>query len=722
MKKTLSKLLLSLVVTLLFFGLLEWILFLLDLPRADFTDPLVGFSSAEPLFRETARNGTTWLVTRKAKLPFFNYQKFARLKKAGTYRIFCLGGSLTFGRPFDDRTSFAGWLRTLLPLANRSRDWEVINAGGISYASYRVAMVMQELCNYDPDLFIIYTGHNEFLEQRTYGKFKRLTRLGGDRFVGGLFRLRTVRGLGQMLGGQSKTIDSREKTILPGEVKAVLDESITQDYYERDDARRDKILRHYHLNLERMVAMARAAGADVILVTPASNLGSCAPFKSVFDKDRFPPQVQREWYFHYRKALVSEGHEALESMRHAALIDERCADVQYRYAEMLQQQGNQEEALCAFTRARDEDVCPLRATSAMIDMVRRTARACKAPLLDFVRFLENRSPYRILNEHYFIDHVHLTIEGNRLLARQLMELMHERGWLSYGPQWTDAAIMELVRRKEAELDKKDQARALVNLAKVLGWSGKIKESYVLALKAAALDDTMVEAHYLVGQGAMNLGDSQCAMAAFQRTLELNPNTVDAKANLGLLLNDQRRYEEAAAYLESVVASRGKEWRDHNNLGLAYMNMKRPDKAIVHFNRTLALNPKCADAHYNLGLLYERQGAATNALSHYDKALALRPKWATAVNKTAWLLLQLGRDTPHALHLALQLNAETRNTQPSLLRTLAAAFAADGQFDKAVPTAQRALGKAQSLGQPALAKALRADLERYRERKTLFGLE
>ena len=43
-----------------------------------------------------------------------------------TYRIFCLGGSTTYGRPYNDTTSFAGWLRELLPVADPQRRWEVI--------------------------------------------------------------------------------------------------------------------------------------------------------------------------------------------------------------------------------------------------------------------------------------------------------------------------------------------------------------------------------------------------------------------------------------------------------------------------------------------------------------------------------------------------------------------------------------------------------------------
>ena len=118
-----------------------------------------------------------WLVTAQNKRGYFNVQGFPQVKAPGTYRIFTLGGSTTYGRPYDDKTSFSGWLREFLPMADSQRNWEVINAGGISYASYRVAHLMEELVNYQPDLFIIYTGHNEFLEERTYGQIRDMSPL-----------------------------------------------------------------------------------------------------------------------------------------------------------------------------------------------------------------------------------------------------------------------------------------------------------------------------------------------------------------------------------------------------------------------------------------------------------------------------------------------------------------------------------------------------------------
>ena len=55
------------------------------------------------------------LVTATGRRGHFNLQRFEREKPENNYRIFCLGGSTTYGRPYDDRTSFCGWLRRLLP-------------------------------------------------------------------------------------------------------------------------------------------------------------------------------------------------------------------------------------------------------------------------------------------------------------------------------------------------------------------------------------------------------------------------------------------------------------------------------------------------------------------------------------------------------------------------------------------------------------------------------
>ncbi len=91
-------------------------------PISDSEDPFVGFTSRYPLFEESqAEDGTLVFATVRNKLKFFNYQEFARHKPDGTYRIFCMGGSTTYGRPYQHETSFCGWLESLLPVADPSR-------------------------------------------------------------------------------------------------------------------------------------------------------------------------------------------------------------------------------------------------------------------------------------------------------------------------------------------------------------------------------------------------------------------------------------------------------------------------------------------------------------------------------------------------------------------------------------------------------------------------
>ena len=84
------------------------------------------------------------------------------------------------GRPYTVETAFSSWLQLFLQYADPSKKWEVVNCGGVSYASYRLVPILEEVLeNYTPDLVILYTGQNEFLEDRTYAHLKNLP-LSGD--------------------------------------------------------------------------------------------------------------------------------------------------------------------------------------------------------------------------------------------------------------------------------------------------------------------------------------------------------------------------------------------------------------------------------------------------------------------------------------------------------------------------------------------------------------
>ncbi|MCB1021324.1 MAG: tetratricopeptide repeat protein, partial [Acidobacteria bacterium] len=363
----------------LFFGGLELALRALGAGKVD-ADPFVGFAATVPLYVE--RDG--WMETNPSKALWFNQQRFEKKKPAGVVRIFTLGGSTTYGRPYDDVASFSGWLRELLGEVDPAKTYEVINAGGVSYASYRVAAVMEELLAYEPDIFVVYTGHNEFLERRTYSSLLAAPRW--TLALGGLLERTAI-----FRAGRELLSPPAPKAILPAEVDTVLDNSAGPERYHRDDPLASAVTEHFERNLQRMTELARRAGAHILFVTPAASLRNCSPFKS-------------------------EGPA------------ERDASVWYARGEKLYAAGDYAEARRAYERALDEDVCPLRAISA----IREAVRHVHAPVLDFERILAEKSEHGVPGDDWFVDHVHLSEAGYRLLGVQILEKLQQEGWADGG--------------------------------------------------------------------------------------------------------------------------------------------------------------------------------------------------------------------------------------------------------------------------------------------------
>ena len=296
-------LVMGLVVCFLFFAAIEAVLRIAGVPARDpGDDPFVGFSGTQPLF--VVDNGIA--STAPAKLRFFNQTSFPVKKDPDTIRIFCLGGSTTYGHPFDGRTSFPRWLEDLLKASSPDKNFEVINAGGVSYASYRIVPLVREALQYSPDLIVISDAHNEFLERRTYSGLLDQGR-GLLTVRSALEKLNTYQALKKIVepvlpgaGHRSGTAsppqaDARPsqkstaaalqdrqtgKPILQQEVTAILDRSAGLDLYHRDEEFSKGVVQHFAHNLRAMITLCRNAGVPVILVEPVSNLKDFSPFKS----------------------------------------------------------------------------------------------------------------------------------------------------------------------------------------------------------------------------------------------------------------------------------------------------------------------------------------------------------------------------------------------------------------------------------------------------------
>ena len=383
-------------------------------------DPYVSFSGLRPLFVLDS-TGARYEIAEE-RFPFFCYQSFASVKNADTFRIFCLGGSTVQGRPYATETSFTSWLELNLRAAGSETDYEVVNCGGVSYASYRLVPMMRELLEYDPDLFIIYTGHNEFLEDRSYGRIKKLPRA-VIRLHRALLKLRSYSLAHHYISGRRGRGGDSPKTVLPGEVEAKLDYEEGLTWYHRDESWREGTIEHFRHNLETLVRMSQEAGVPVILMNPVSNLKDSPPFKSehgngVTEEDRQRAEALRE------KARQLDWNDAYGKLRHfeqAVEMDPRCAELLYLIGKCYEHVGRLEEAKEWFVRAKEEDVCPLRILEAMHEIILEVAQDYHVPLVDVKLLFEEQSKAGVPGDEWLLDHVHPTIQGHQLIADALYE-------------------------------------------------------------------------------------------------------------------------------------------------------------------------------------------------------------------------------------------------------------------------------------------------------------
>ena len=333
-------------------------------------DPFISFAGRSKLF--TTDPLTNEHVTASERLKFFVEDRFPRSKGDDTYRIFCLGGSTVQGRPYSIETSFSTWLRLALEVAYPHRQFEVVNCGGVSYASYRLIPILTECLGYEPDLFIVCTGQNEFLEARTYETEKRWHRAHAIASHSRIYHL--IQGLKR----------PAPKAALKQEADALLDYRGGLKAYTRDKAWKELVQAHHRSNLKRLISLSQSAKVPITFLKPPVNLKDCPPFKSDGPAAR-----------HYQKG------------------QERLAHADFRNAE------------AHFWRALEEDLCPLRLLPSMRDDLVSICRQANVPCLDLHTLLGKECPQGILGDEILVDHVHPSIRGHQLIANALLEHLSE---------------------------------------------------------------------------------------------------------------------------------------------------------------------------------------------------------------------------------------------------------------------------------------------------------
>jgi tetratricopeptide (TPR) repeat protein len=206
---------------------------------------------------------------------------------------------------------------------------------------------------------------------------------------------------------------------------------------------------------------------------------------------------------------------------------------------------------------------------------------------------------------------------------------------------------------------------------------------------------------------------------FRQALRIKPDYIELHNNLGKALAISGRVTEGIEQFQQALRIKPDYAKAHANLGAALLESGRLAEAVEHLQQALRSNPSIVEARANLAWGLARLGRYREAIGQADQALRQAPDDPGANQVTAWLLATHeasdGGDPARAVMLAEKACALAGRWNARRMDTLAAAYAAAGQFDRAVEIADDAARLARLSGQAESAVEIQARLSLYRVR-------
>lgn len=545
------------------------------------------------------------------------------IKSPKALRVFVLGESAAMGDP-DFKFGLPRMLEVLLRERFPSRRIEVINTAIVAINSHVILPIARDCTGQHADLWVIYMGNNEII-----GPFGSASVFGARAPALALVRaglwVKTTR-LGQLLDATLQATRQGNRALPEwGGMEMMAEERVSHD-----SRATELVYQHFERNLTEILASGARAGVPMVLCTIATNIKDCAPFASLH-RAGLAAQDLAKWQAAYNAGVAwqnkGEPVQAKAAYEQAARIDSEFAELAFRRGQCCDLLGQETEAASFFGQARDADALQFRADGRINEIIRRAGAAFAArgvSLVDAEKLFRTNSPHGLTGSEYFYEHVHLTPEGNYLLARAVAEQAQEAFSLGPGDRWL--AMEDCLRslgftdwnRYDALNVIKDriQGAPFTNQVDHASQLQRINEQlarYKLATKPAqvkreARQVSQMAARYPEDPGLRwnlaalleSAGDTAGAEEQWRALLALQPQSALPGFNLAKLLDGLDRQTEALSFYGECLSIDPEYYPARYALGSLCLRMDRLQEAIRHLDLAVRQKPRSIEARLALG--------------------------------------------------------------------------------------------------------------------------
>ena len=366
--------------------------------------------------------------------PWFPDTVFLQKKKQ-SFRIFSLGASTTRGFPFTKRTiSYSGFLGNILADVIPDKKVEIINAGYDALSSFAVLDIFKKTIKYDPDLIIVYTGHNEFIGH--FGTSSTVN-IGKNRLlIESIISLQNSKlFLLNKLAFFKINSFFRKKSTAPVNLFQTMLRKSKVTWTESDHELTEK---NYRLNLTEMANLAQKNGIRLIFSSLTSNLSDFSPIKPEFDNST---SIQSQKKI---RSLLSKGisfmnenktEEAIQTNKKALELDINFAESHYNLGKAYETASNYELAQSHFELARDFDKLHLRSCTKLNNIIEEVGKKFNVPVVDMEKSIRTYNKNKPLGNNFFLEHVHPNINGHLVMGETIARFLFRHDILGAKKLW-----------------------------------------------------------------------------------------------------------------------------------------------------------------------------------------------------------------------------------------------------------------------------------------------
>jgi tetratricopeptide (TPR) repeat protein len=467
--------------------------------------------SSYPIFVSGKGDMSDYYVTSTHFGAYINKQSFLRIKPAGLTRIFVIGGSAAYGFPYNADHGFSGYLSRALNKAAPGR-YEVINASGMSFGSHRVLDVLQDVLLFEPDLVIIYSGNNEYVERNILPETKKAP--------AAMEKINSIFNQTDIYRAIRLTLFKISPKVFERRMKQDITDIRSNPRVSRGDIGRSlhtdsTILANYRKNITDMKKLLVQQGVKAVFCTVPVDIGGWLP-------DSGLPQFADDTAAQRWLELVDLRDEAFkksdlaqeaEYMKKILEITPNDPGMRFNYGKILWLLRQYKASYQELVKAKDLDYRPTRALSSFNEVIRSTVDESNGV---YLADLENMIKEKYLQGQargIFLDYCHLTETGNKLVA-----------------QWLLPDIKNIIRSPQLDIT--------------------LLSRFIKADPRAKTKSGFVRGHELYAQALTfeNNNRPDLAEKNYIQALDYLPNFDQIYANLGNIYADQNNLEKTVEML------------------------------------------------------------------------------------------------------------------------------------------------------------------------------